>query len=112
MARCPVCERDQPRLLGAPFDCGGCGAELKMAGSTVVAMILIPVVVLVPALVLLKPWIGKAGIIITGILGGHLLPWICYVLFYRVEGTGHLDLSDARGSKRPESWTRRLRPGE
>lgn len=111
MARCPVCEREQPRLLGAPFDCSGCGTELKMAGSTAVAMILIPLVVLVPGLLLLKPWIGKVGIILGGIFGAHLLPWICYVLFYQVEGTGHLDLSQARGVKKPESWTRRVRPG-
>lgn len=111
MAKCPVCDQKQPRLLGAPFDCDGCGTELQMSGSTAAKMILIPLVVLVPTLFLLKPWIGKAGVIIAAILGSHFLPWLCYALFYSVEPTGHLDLSQARGVKRAPSWTRRVKPG-
>lgn len=104
-----MCGTRQPRLLSWAFDCDGCGTELKMASATATAMIIVPLLLLIP-LVLMKPWIGRAGIVVGGVIGGHLLPWVVFVLFYRVEPTGHFDLSEARGVKKAPSWTRRVTP--
>ena len=110
MANCPICGERQPRIFNAAFDCSRCETELKVAGSTLAWMILAPVVVLVAALILLKPMIGRGGVIVLGLISGHVLPWICFVLFYKVEPTGHFDLSEARGVEKSDSWTRQVRP--
>ncbi len=110
MARCPICDTEQPRIFIGVFDCARCGTELKIAGSTLRAMILIPVLILLPACVLLQPAIGRGGVIALGLVCGHLLPWVIFVLFYRVEPSGHFDLSEARGVERPKSWARRVNP--
>ena len=110
MARCPTCDEPQPRYFSGSFDCSKCKTELRVAGSTLTAMILVPLVILVPGLILLKPLIGKGGVIALGIIGGHLLPWVCFLLWYRIEPTGGLDLSEARGVPKTPSWTRRVKP--
>jgi fatty acid desaturase len=79
--------------LAQPFRCNGCGTELKIAGSTIwtALLLVIPFVIVVT---LAKPWIGRGGVIALGIIGGHLLPWIAFHRFYKLEPTGTaLDLN-------------------
>lgn len=91
MPKCPVCEREHTRSL-APFRCRGCQTELRMAPSTSWAMVLLPLPFIVAAL-LLMPWIGRAGVVLTTIVVGHLLPWVGYVAFYDLEpASTRLDL--------------------
>ncbi len=87
MPDCPVCSENQPRTLAQPFRCDGCGTELKIAGSTIVSTFLVVIPFLI-AVILAKPWIGRGGVIALGLIGGHLLPWIGFVLFYKLEPTG------------------------
>jgi len=87
MPACPVCSAYQPRTLVQPFRCDGCGTELKIAGSTILACVLM-VVPLVAGLILAMPWIGRGGVIAIGIVGGNVLPWIGLYLFYRLDATG------------------------
>lgn len=43
---------------------------------------------LVIALLLLKPWIGRGGVIVFGIIGSQNLPWVAFYLFFSLEPTG------------------------
>ncbi len=96
MPACPVCNADQPRLLARSFPCKECGTELALAGSTIWAALLTVIPVMV-AVVLAKPWIGRGGVIALGLIAGHLLPWVCFVVFYRLEPAGtELNLNDRR----------------
>ena len=93
MPACPVCDVWQPRTLPQSFRCAGCGTELKIADSTIwtAFLLVIPFLVVV---VLAKPWIGRGGVIALGVIGGHLLPWIAFYRFYKLEPMGTaLDLN-------------------
>jgi len=88
-------------MLARAFRCEGCGTELKIAGSTILAGFLTVIPFLIAA-ALAKPWIGRGGVIVLALIGGHLLPWAAFVLFYRLEPTGTaLDLQARTPPEKP-----------
>ena len=101
MAHCPVCEQFHPFTLTGQFKCDGCQTELKLATSTIVKAIVVPVLIIVPGALLLEPVIGKGGIIALGLIVGNTLPLILLKLFYKLEATGtSLQLNEPRQNGR------------
>ena len=91
-----MCGSYQPRTIVQPFRCDDCGTDLKIAGSTIAAAILTVVLSFI-VLLLAKPWMGRGAVIALGLVSGYLLPWLCFVVFYRLEPTGtSLDLNQSR----------------
>ena len=84
MPSCLVCAANQARALARPIVCTECGAELKAAGAAIVAASLAPIPVLI-GLILAQPWLGPAGMIAAGVVGGIFIPGLAFRLFYRLE---------------------------
>ena len=72
MGHCTVCEQFHPFTLTSQFKCEGCQTELKLATSTIVKAIVVPVLIIVPGALLLEPVIGKGGIIALGLIVGNI----------------------------------------
>ena len=97
---CPVCGSYQPRTIAQSFSCDDCGTDLKIAGSTIAAAVLTVVLSFI-VLLLAKPWMGRGAVIALGLVSGYLLPWLCFVVFYRLEPTrASLDLNQSREGKK------------
>ena len=76
MGHCTLCEQFHPFTLTGQFKCEGCQTEPKLATSTIVKAIVVPVLIVVPGALLLEPLIGKGGIIALGLIVGNTLPFI------------------------------------
>ena len=55
---------------------------------------------------------GHETVIALGLVSGYLLPWLCFVVFYRLEPAGtSLDLNQSRDGKRSDRTALRNRQG-